>query len=211
MHFPQFPALLSAALLVTAAGSVSAVPIQFSITNLAPADSISIAPELLQISLLDITDVVLTSAVGGLVETIPSLGFQFGLNAPTSPFPVPGGGAPLPELLPGDTLTLTLSDVDLLGQGALHFGAGIFSQSSIANAGGIFTGADIFLTAGAIAEFDNAGGGPLRLVIPDSLTPGPDSIAPGTPLLRITAVPEPGAGMLLTFSSLALALHRRRK
>lgn len=204
--FPS-PARLTAALLFIVAGSASAAAIQFTFTNLAPADSLSFEPALFQISPLDITDVVLTPATGGFGEALPQLGFQFGLNPPASPFPIAGGGIPLPLLFPGDRLTFTLSDVDLAGQRALHFGAGVFSQAFIANAGGVFTGADLILTAGGIAEF---GGSPLRLVIPGSLTPGPDSIAPGTPLLRVTAVPEPGAGALLIISSIALALRRRR-
>lgn len=210
MKFFHFPALRTAALLLTVAGSASAAAIQFSITSLAPADSLAIELALLQISPLDLTDFVFTPATGGFGESIPQLGFAFGLNAPSSPFP-PAGGVSLPLLFPGDKLTFTLSEVDLSGQRALHFGAGLFAQALIADAGGVFIGADLILTAGGIAEFASDAGGPLRLVIPGSLTPGPDSIAPGTPLLRVTAVPEPGAGMLLTFSSIALALRRCRR
>ena len=210
MNALRLPAVLTAVLLTAGSGAATAATLGFSITNLAPAGSLSIEPALFQNPPPGLTDVILTAAGGGMMEVIPQLGFQFGLGTPGAMFPFAGGGAALPALFPGDTLTFTLMDVDLLGQGALHFGISLFTQTAIADGAGTLTGASLTLTAGSLAEFAANGGGPPLLVLPDSMMPGPASIAPGTPLLRLTVVPEPSA-LLLTLATLSLALRRRRR
>ena len=191
------------------AGSATAATLGFSITNLAPAGSLSLEPALLQPGTPDITDVFLTQSGGGGMEALPVVSFQFGVDGEMAMFPSGGGGAVLPELLPGDTLSFTLNGVALLGQSALHYGISLFAQALLAS-GGTFTGADLTLTAGSLAEFAGESGGPLRLVLPGSMMPGPESITPGTPLLRLSVVPEPSA-LLPSFSIITLALRRRRR
>lgn len=195
------------ALLLCGAASAPAATLQFTLTNLAPADSFAFDPLLFTGGVQDFTDVIFTPAAGSM-ETLPQLGFFLTLDAAAVVFPPPGGGTGLPLLLPGDSLTFTLAGVDFLGGNTLHFGSGIFANAALADPAGRFTGVDLTLTAGTIARFESAGGGIPALVFPDSISPGPASVSGTTPVLRLTVVPEPTAGVLM-LAGLALALRRR--
>ena len=201
MKLPNLCSVLAVAF-CSLAGLTSAATLQFSLTNLAPADSISFEPSFLTGQ--DISDVVLIPGAGGSMMVLPQLNFSLGLTATAGIFPVVGGIS-LPVLMPGDSLTFTLSNVDLLGTNSLNFGASLFTQVAIANASGSLLPQDLLLTAGSIAMFD-AG----ALVLPDSGLPGPSSIASSTPVFRLAVVPEPSTtGFMLATAGLAFV--RRRK
>ena len=208
MNSPCLSGCAAVALLISSAAAPAAT-LQFTLTNLAPADSFSIAPTLFTNGLQDVADVLFTPASEGM-DVLPQLGFLLTLDAGAVVFPPAGGGRGLPLLLPGDRLTFTLTGVDLLGENTLHYGAGLLGQTTLADPAGSFTGLDLSLTAGAIAAFDNSGGGAPLLIFPDSNSPGPASVATTTPVLRLTVVPEPGAGLLIA-AGLALALRRRAR
>ena len=199
-------ALCAAALLCPSAGAAT---LTFTLTNLAPAQSVSLSPAVLQQIAPDLTDVLLTRAGGDMMEVLPELNFFLGLNAPGTVFPPVPGGPALPVLDPGDTLTFSLLGVDLNAQRLLQFGAGLYAERLVADDAGTFAGFDLTFTAGSLAEFFTAPGGSPLLVLPGSPGPGPDNISPQTPLLRLTVVPEPGSAGLLA-GALALTLRRRR-
>jgi hypothetical protein len=191
-----------AAVLFSQASVAHAATLQFSLTNIAPVDSISFEPSFLTGQ--DISDVVLTPASGGSMMVLPQLDFSLGITASAAMFPVVGGSG-LPLLMPGDMLTFTLNNVDLLGTNSLNFGATLFTQVAIANMSGSLIPADLMISAGSVATFD-AG----LLVLPDSGMPGPSSIAANTAVLRLAVVPEPSTLGLL-FGLVGLAFPRRRK
>jgi hypothetical protein len=186
--------------------SASAATLQFTITNLAPAGSISFLPGFLPISAQGIANVTLLSAGGRAPDVLPRLTFVSGLGGVAALFPFVGGGAVLPELLPGDTLSFSLENVDLAAESIFYQGSVLFGQIPLTDGGGNFTGANFSLTAGEIAGFDVSGAVPF-LILPDSLTPGPESITPTTAVLGITVIPEP----FVTFLGVAgLVLFMRR-
>jgi hypothetical protein len=188
--------------------STSAATLQFTITNLAPAGSISFLPGFLPISTQEITNVILLTVDGGVPDVLPRLAFISGLGGAGAVFPFTGGGAVFPELLPGDTLSFSLENVDLAAESILYQGSVLFGQVPLTDGGGNFTGADFTLTAGEIAEFDSSGAIPF-LILPDSGAPGPESITPTTELLRITVIPEPSV-TFLGAAGLVLFMRRRR-
>lgn len=188
--------------------SASAATLQFTITNLAPAGSISFLPGFLPISAQDITNVTLLSADGGVPDVLPRLTFISGLDGVAALFPFAGGGAVFPELLPGDTISFSLENVNLAAESILYQGVSLFGQVPLTNGGGNFIGAQFTLNAGGIAEFDNSGAVPF-LILPDSLTPGPESITPTTVVLGITVIPEPSV-TFLGAAGLVLFMRRRR-
>ncbi len=208
MLFPYSCGSAALALLLCGAASAPAATLQFTLTNLAPADSFALDPTLFTGGVQDFTDVIFTPAAGGM-EVLPQLGFLLTLDTAAAVLPPLAGGTGLPLLLPGDSLTFTLGGVDLLVENTLHFGAELFGTAVLADPAGQFTGLDLTLTAGTIARFESAGGGPPALVFPDSITPGPASVSGTTPVLRLTVVPEPASGGLM-LAGLALALRRRR-
>ncbi len=188
--------------------SASAASLQFTITNLAPAGSISFLPGFLPVSAQDITNVTLVSAENTIPDVLPQLVFLTGLGGVGQSFPFASGGAFLPELLPGDVLSFSLENVDLAAESILYQGSALFGQVPLTNGGGNLIGADFTLTAGAIAEFDSSGAVPF-LILPDSGAPGPESITPATQVLAITVIPEPSV-TLLGAAGLVLFMRRRR-
>jgi hypothetical protein len=184
------------------AGTASAATLQFSLTNVAPLDSISFEPTFLTGQ--DISDVILVTGTGSSMMVLPQLTFSLGVTSTAGMFPVVGGSL-LPVLMPGDSLSFTLSNVDLLGTNALNFGASLFTQVAFADGSGNVLPQDLILTAGNIATFE-AG----ALVLPDSGFPGPSSITSSTPALRLAVVPEPSS-ICLMLGMAGLALTRRRK
>jgi hypothetical protein len=197
-----------AALFCCGLSAASAATLQFSITNLAPAGSISFTPGFLLIAGQDITNVTLLSAEDGVTDFLPQLTFISGLGDVGDLFPFAGGGASFPELLPGDTLSFSLGNVNLASESILYQGSVLFGQVPLTDGGGNFTGASYTLTAGEIAEFDVTGAVP-SLILPDSLAPGPDSITPTTAVLGITVIPEPSV-TFLGAAGLLLFMRRRR-
>lgn len=195
-------------LAVGALSTASAATLQFTITNLAPEGSISILPNFLPVSSQNVTNVSVVTAGGGMSEILPQLTFLSGLGGVGEMFPFAGGGIAFPELLPGDALSFSLEDVDLGAETLFQFGGTLFGQESLTDGGGNFVGADFTVTAGDIAEFDNSGMTPL-LILPNSATLGPESIAPSTVVLGFTVVPEPSA-MLLSAAGFLLCMRRRR-
>lgn len=181
--------------------------LQVTITNLAPAGSISFLPGFLPISAQDITNVTLLSAAGGVPEVLPRLTFISGLGGVAALFPFAGGSALLPELLPGDTLSFSLENVDLAAEKILYQGGVLFGQVPLTDGSGNFIGANFTLAAGEIAEFDSSGPVPL-LILPDSPALGSESITPTTVVIGITAIPEPSVTFL---GAVGLVLFMRRR
>lgn len=186
----------------------SAATLQLTVTNLAPTGSISFLPGFLPISAQEITNVTLSSAAGGLPDVLPRLAFVSGLGGVAAVFPFAAGGVNLPELLPGDTLSFSLENVDLTAEMLLYQGSVLFGQVPLTDGGGNFTGVNFTLTAGEIAGFDVSGAVP-SLILPDSPAPGPESIMPSTVVLGITVIPEPSA-TFFAIAGLVLFMRRRR-
>lgn len=209
MKFHPFTAVrIIACVSCCALSSASAATLQFTITNLAPAGSISFLPSFLAISSQDITNVTLLSADSGIPDVLPQLTLISGLGGAGASFSFAPGGPPFPELLPGDTLSFSLENVDLAAESILHQGSVLFGQVPLTDGGGNFIGANFTLTAGEIAEFDNTGPVPL-LILPESPGLGPESITPSTVVLGITAIPEPSV-TFLGAAGLVLFTRRRR-
>jgi hypothetical protein len=208
MKFHQITLIRAAAcLLCCGLTSASAVTLQFTITNLAPAGSISFLPGFLPLSAQNITQTAILSASGGIPDVLPRLQLLSGLGGVGASFPFSGGGAVFSELFPGDTLSFSLENTDLAAESILYQGSVLFSQRPLTDGSGNFTGADFTLTAGEIAEFDQSGAMPL-LILPDSPTLGPESITPTTAVLGITVIPEPSVTLL---GSVGLVLFMRRR
>jgi hypothetical protein len=209
MKFYQFtPIRAAACLFCCGLSSASAATLQFTITNLAPAGSISFLPGFLPNSTQEITNITLLTAVSGVPDVLPRLTFISGLGGAAASFPFAGGGAFFPELLPGDSLSFSLENVDLAAESILYQGSVLFGQVPLTDGGGNFIGADFTLTAGEIAEFDTSGAIPF-LILPDSGAPGPESITPTTGVLGITVIPEPSV-TFLGAAGLVLFMRRRR-
>jgi hypothetical protein len=190
-------------LLCCGLSSASAATLQFAITNLAPAGSISFLPGFLPISAQDVTNVSLLSAESGTPDVLPRLGFITGLGGAAASFPFAGGGVAFPELLPGDTLSFSLENVDLTAEFVFYQGSVLFGQFPLPDGRGDFT-----ITAGEIANFDNSGTVPF-LILPDSLTAGPASITPTTAVLGVAVIPEPSV-TILGAAGFVLFMRRRR-
>ncbi len=188
--------------------SASAASLHFTISNLAPAGSLAFFPSFLPLASQNISNVTLLSATGSVPDVLPGLNFISGLGDVGALFPFAGGGSAFPNLLPGDTLSFTLENVDLAMEGILYQGSVLFGQVPLTDGGGNFTGASFTLLAGEIAEFDNSGMIPF-LILPDSITPGPESITPTTAVLGITVIPEPTV-TLLGVGGFVLFMRRRR-
>jgi hypothetical protein len=197
-----------AGLLCCGLSSVSAATLHFTISNLAPAGSLAFLPSFLPLAAQNISNVTLLSADGGIPDVLPGLNFISGVGDAGALFPFAGGGAAFPNLLPGDILSFTLENVDLATESILYQGSVLFGQVPLTDGGGNFTVANFTLLAGGIAEFDNSGTIPF-LILPDSITPGPESITPTTAVLGITVIPEPTV-TLLNAGGLALFMRRRR-
>lgn len=206
--YPSISIRAAGCLFCCGLSSVTAATLQFTITNLAPAGSVSFLSGFLPISAQDVTNVSLITSVGGVPDVLPRLSFISGLGGVGAVFPFAGGGAFFPELLPGDTLSFSLENVDLAAESILYQGSVLFGQIPLTDGGGNFTGADFTLTAGEIAEFDRSGAIPF-LILPDSGAAGPESITPTTGLLGITVIPEPSV-TFLGAAGLVLFMRRRR-
>lgn len=165
--------LLAAALLTAGSTAAPGATLQFTLANLAPADSLGIEPVLFLVNFQDLTDVIHTSSTSSSttssspgMEQLPQLTWQLSADAASSPFPETGGSASLPFLQPGDSVSFTLNNVDLRTENTLRFGANLFGMAPIANAGGLFSGTSLILTAGSLAAFDTPVSGTSRLIQP---------------------------------------------
>ena len=160
--------LLAAALLTAGSTAAPSATLQFTLANLAPADSLGIEPVLFLVNFQDLTDVIHTSSTTSSpgMEQLPQLTWQLSADAASSPFPETGGSASLPFLQPGDSVSFTLNNVDLRTENTLRFGANLFGMAPIANASGLFSGTSLILTAGSLAAFDTPVSGTSRLIQP---------------------------------------------
>ncbi len=190
--------------------SSSAATLQFSLVNLSPMDSLALEPVFYLAGAYEISEVVVTSATPGEgVALLPQAVFSFGFDSAGATFPPLGGGEGLPLLLPGDRVDFSLSGVELLAGTVLFQGIGLFSSTPVQDSAAGFMPISLDLTASQLSRFVDSGGGALRLELPDSPVPGPDTISTNTPLLRLTVVPEPSTFLLL-LPVLTMMMGRRR-
>ncbi len=208
---PLLRSSILAAFLLAALSSARAATLVFTVTNLAPADSVQIDPVFYLTGSQSISDVSLNSSGTGNA-VLPQLGYF--VSSDTTPAAFSAGGSPLPSLLPGDSLTFTLDGIDLTLQDQLNSGIGLYFNTAIAS-GGVLTGTTSTFSAGSLALFGDPGDGSSRLTIPNSPSFGPSTILSSTPLIRLTisnsaSVPEPSRALLILLGSALPILRRRR-
>lgn len=188
------------------AGKANAASIQISLQNIAPAESLGLELFFQADPGLDVSNIILTSTSGGM-ESLPQFTVALGATTSASMFPTLPGSFALPTLLPGDSVSFTVSGLDLLAVNTLQLGGTLFSSYSFADAAGMVTEFTTNIPASSLAEF-TTGASP-QLILPDSNSLGPISIVPNTPLLQVSVVPEPSVS-LLAMTCLLGCLRRQR-
>jgi hypothetical protein len=120
---------------------------------------------------------------------------------PTMALPSTPSALSLPELFPGDSVSVTVMD---LAEGIPSFSVEA-GNLAIVN---LPTMSPVTLTAGQVAQFTSD---PIPvLVLPGSPTLGPASITPATLVLEVVLVPEPTTVTAAGLASCLLLRRRRR-
>ena len=192
--------------LVASSPLASAITLQISFTNVAPTDSVALAPNYLN-SNLSISNVVVTPGSAMLGSALPEFNVNLSFQPTSQAFPGAPGGSPLPTLLPGDSVSFLLMGTDFMGSTSLFYGLDLTGSVLASDASGTFLPVNFTATADQLVNF--VGGeasfasGPL---------PGGAGLQPSTAIFQFTAaaVPEPSAAWL-SLGMIPFGLMRRRR
>ena len=202
----SFPAA-TAVLVLTCAPAAMAVTLQITIANVAPSGTIALAPSLSAASdPFDISGVSTMDGPEAMGDALPALDVSLAFQPTGSAFPGAAGGAFLPLLQPGGSLSFLLNGTDFTTATSLLFGAGLTGSQALTLSMGSLEPLSFTLNAGQLLEF--VGG---EAILPDGF-PGSTGLLPGTPVFQFSAaaVPEPGSAAMLALGA-AFALRRKRR